>query len=84
MIDKHPHVIQSPNVSDSIFVKFNGTYVKNHNHPLQISLQDLHNYLILPVYRTGYFGSINEYCKVCIVDTSLQKSAKRYKANDQQ
>ena len=26
-IEKHPHVIKTPNVSDSIFVEFNGTIV---------------------------------------------------------
>ena len=37
-IEKRPHVIKSPNVSDSIFVKFNGTIVNKQKHPPQISV----------------------------------------------
>ena len=37
-IENHPHVIQSPNVSDSLFVKINGALLEKHNHLLQISL----------------------------------------------
>ena len=37
-IDKLPHVIQPPNVSDSLFVKINVTLVKEQKQLLQISV----------------------------------------------
>ena len=36
-IEKQPHVIQLPNVSDSLFVKINGAIVKKQKHILQIA-----------------------------------------------
>ena len=53
-IEKHPHVIQYSNVSDSLFVKINGTLVKKHKQLLQIFIQDLHNYLILPISQGSF------------------------------
>ena len=53
-IEKHPHLILPPNVSDSLFVKINGTLVKNHNYIPQISVLELHNDMILPIFQ-GYF-----------------------------
>ena len=49
--NKHPHIIVSPNVSDSILVKINGTIVKKWKHLTQISIRDLHNDIILPIYQ---------------------------------
>ena len=48
-IEKHPHVIQSQSFSGSTFFKVNGTLLNKHNHLIQISVQDLHNDIILPV-----------------------------------
>ena len=48
-IEKHPHVIQSPNISDSLFSKINGTLVNKQNHLLQVSVRYLHNDMILPI-----------------------------------
>ena len=62
-IEKHTHVIQYPNIWDSIFVKVNGTLVKEQKDLLQISVLDMHNDLILPVSQGGVFGTINEYGK---------------------
>ena len=52
-MDKHPHLIQYPNASDSISVEVNVTLVKKQNHLLQISVRSLHSDLILPVYQGG-------------------------------
>ena len=48
-IEKDPHIIQSPNVSDSLFVKINGTLVDKHKQILQILVLELHNDIILPI-----------------------------------
>ena len=48
-IQYQPHVIQSQNVLDSLFVKINGTLVKKQNHLLQIPVQYLYNDMILPI-----------------------------------
>ena len=48
---KKPHVIIPPNVSDSLYVKINGTLVKKQKHLLQISVRYLHNDMILPIYQ---------------------------------
>ena len=58
-IDKHPHVIKYPNVSDSLFVKINGTLVNKQKHIIQIFVQELHNNLILTIYQGGFFGAKN-------------------------
>ena len=47
-MENNPHVIHLANVSDSILIKIIRTLVKKHKHLLQISLQDLHNDMILP------------------------------------
>ena len=48
-IENNPNVIHSTNVSDSLFFKVNGTILNNHNYLLQISVQELQNYMILPI-----------------------------------
>ena len=71
-IEKQPHLIQSTNVSYSIFVKVNGTLLKKRKHLIQISVRDMHNDLTLPVSHGGFHCDRNEYGKVCIGDTSLR------------
>ena len=72
-IEKYPFAILSPNVSDSVFVKINGSLVKKQSYIIQISVWELHNDMILPLSQGGPFGAINVDNKVCIVDTSLRK-----------
>ena len=45
---------------------------------LQISSQELHNDMVLPIYQVGFFGAINEVEKSCIGDTSLGKYMPKY------
>ena len=71
----HPHSINLP---DSLFVKINGTLVNKQKHLLKISLQDLHNDMILPIYQGGFFGAKTVDVKVCIGDTSLRKYIPKY------
>ena len=77
-IYKHPHVIQSSNVSNSIFFKIDGTIVKKNKHLPQILVHDIHTNLILLVYQGGFYGTINEGGKVCIGDTYLRKYMPKY------
>ena len=72
-IYNHPNVIQSPNVSDSICGKVNGTHEKKQKNLLQISVRDLNNGIILPVYQDGFYDARSEDGKLCIGDTSLTK-----------
>ena len=51
----------------------NGTIVNKKKHILQISVQELHNDTILPIYQGGLFGAITVDGKVCIGDTSIRK-----------
>ena len=46
-IEKHHHTIPYLNVSESIFAKINGNLLKKQKNLLQISVQKLHNNLIL-------------------------------------
>ena len=39
---------------------------------LQISVHELHNYLILPVYQGGFCGARNDESRVWIGDSSLR------------
>ena len=48
-IENQPHVIQYPNVPDSLFVKINGNLLKKQKYLLQISVLELHNDMILPI-----------------------------------
>ena len=48
-----PHVIHSLNVKYSLFVKINGTLANKQKHLLQISVLELQNDIILPIYE-GY------------------------------
>ena len=57
--EKNPHVIQYPNISDSIFYKVNGSLLKKNNHLIQISVREMHNDLILPVFQGRFYGAIN-------------------------
>ena len=68
VLKKYPHVIQSPDLTDSIFVKVNVTLVNKNNHILQISVRELQNDLIFPFSRGGFYGARNEHGKVYIGD----------------
>ena len=70
-IENHPHVIHLPNVKDSLFVKINGTILKKHKHLPQISLRELHNGMILPIYEV-FFGARTADGNICIGYTSLR------------
>ena len=65
-MEKNSHVIQSQNVSESLFVKINCDVVNEQKHLLQISVQELHNYLTLPIYQGCFFGARNEDGEVFI------------------
>ena len=54
-VENHPHVIHSPNVKDSFFVKINDTIVKKQKYILQILVQNLHNDVILPISDGSFF-----------------------------
>ena len=58
-IEKHPCVIPSPNVSESIFVKVNVNILKKQNHLPQILVHELHNDLILPISQGAFYVHIN-------------------------
>ena len=77
-IEKRPHVIQSPNVSGSMIVQFNGTLVKKHNHLPQISVQELYNDLLLSASQCGFSCEINEDGKIYIGYSSLRKYMPRH------
>ena len=70
-IEKHPDVMKSTNLSDSLFVKINGTPVKKQKHMLQISEQELRNDLIITIYQGWFFGARSVDGKVCIGYMSL-------------
>ena len=72
-IDKHPCLIKSPNVLDFIFIKFNGDLLNKQKHLIQISVHEIHNDIILPVFQGGFHGGTNMYERVYIGDTYLIK-----------
>ena len=53
-IEKQPNIIQSTNISDSMFVKFNGTLLKEDKLLPQISVRDLQNDIIFPVLKVDF------------------------------
>ena len=57
-----------------LLVKINVTHVNKQKHIPQISVQDLHNNMILPVSQ----GARTVYGKLCMVDTSLRKYMPEY------
>ena len=61
------------NVKDSLFVKNNGNIVKKQKHLLKISVRELHNDMILPIYERVCFGTRIVDGKLCIGDMSLRK-----------
>ena len=73
-----PHVIHSLNVKDSLFVKINGNPVKKEKYLPQISVRELHNYMILPISEESLFGAINFDEKVCIRYKYLRKYMPTY------
>ena len=50
-------MIHPPNIKDYLFVKINVTIVNKQNHLLQISVQDLHNDMILPLHQGVFLGA---------------------------
>ena len=62
-IENKPHIIHSSNVKESLFVKINGTIVNKQKHLLQISVRELHNDMILPIYE-GIFLCKNSLWKI--------------------
>ena len=76
-MEKHPNVIQFPNISYSLFVKINGTLVKKQKHIIQVSVQELHNDIILPIYQ-GFFCARTGNGKLFIVDASIMKYILKY------
>ena len=50
-IDKQTHLIKLPKVSDSLFIKINVTLVKKQKNTIQISVRELHNDMIFPIYQ---------------------------------
>ena len=70
---KSPSYNAFPNVKDSLFVKINGTIVKNQKHILQISVRELHNDMILPSSLGGSSSARTIDENICIGDTSLRK-----------
>ena len=61
-----------------MFVKINFTLVKKQKHPLQISVRELHNDMILPSYEEGFCGTIKLDGKKCIGDMSLRNYMPKY------
>ena len=74
----HPHIIHSPNVKDSVFVKINGNIVKKQKHILQISVQELHNDMILPISEGLFLWARIADGNLCIGDTSLRNYMPKY------
>ena len=72
-IENHPNAINPPNTSDSLFVKINGTIVRKQKHIIQISVRDLQNEIIFPIYQEYCLGKRNDHGKVCIGDAYLKK-----------
>ena len=77
-IENHPHVIHNKNANDSFFVKINGILVKRQKDLPQISVRELHNDMILPIYEGVFFCARKIDGEVCIVDTSLRKCMQEY------
>ena len=55
-----------------MFVKINGTTEKKQKHPPQISVRELHNYMILPSSEV-FFGARTVDGKICIGYMSIRK-----------
>ena len=58
-------------------VKINGTLVEKQKHLLQISVQELHNDIILLISEDGFFGARTDDRKVCIRKTSKPEAYTR-------
>ena len=59
-IYKHPHVSPYPNVSELIRIKVNGNMLNKKKDLIQFSVHELHNDLILPVSKGGFYGARGE------------------------
>ena len=71
-IEKHPNIIPSTNLLDSIHLKENMITLKKHKHLIQISVRELHNDLILSVSQGRCHGARNKDDIVRIGETSLK------------
>ena len=71
-MEKHPHVIKYHNVADTKFVKVNGTLLKKEKHLIQISVCELYNDLILPVFQGKFHIARNYNGILCIEDISIR------------
>ena len=69
-------MLHSPYVKQLFFVKINGNLVKKQKHILQISVQELHNDMILTISQGGHFGARTVDGKLYIGYTSLRKYTK--------
>ena len=65
-IENQPHVINTPNAKDSLFIKINGIFVNIQKHILQISVREVNNNMILPNSEGVFFGARTVYGKVYI------------------
>ena len=61
-----------------MFVKINGTLVQKQKHILQISVQEIHNDIILPTSEGGFLRAKTVYGKICIGYKSLRKYMPKY------
>ena len=77
-IENHPHVIHSPNVKDSVFIKINGTLVNKQKNLLQIPVREINNDMIFPSSEGGFSGARTVDGSICIGDTSLSKYMPKY------
>ena len=78
LIGNHPHVINSINVKDSVFVKINSTLVKKQKHIFQISVRELHNDMILSSSEGGFPGARKIDGNICIEYTSLRNYMSKF------
>ena len=77
-VENYPHVIYSPNVKDSVFVKIDGTLLKIQKHLPQILAQELHNYIVLPSSErySSFARTVDR--NIFIGDTSFRKYMPKY------
>ena len=56
-----------------MLVKTNGTIINKHKHLHQLSVRELHNDTILPIYEGVFLCARTADGKLCIGDNSLRK-----------
>ena len=70
-MDKHPHIIQCPHLSEYIFVKVNVTLVKKYKNCFKY--QYMSSTVILYYQFLSFFGKTNKDGQVCIGDKYIRK-----------